>query len=136
LPLASARTSEEAGALLAQAGDVAGARAALADAVGTYVDLDAAWDLRRADARLRRYGVRRGPRTVRRRPGTGWAALTPTEERVAAMVAEGRSNPDIASELLLSRRTVQTHVSHILTKLGFGSRIEIAREADRHRIRH
>ncbi len=51
---------------------------------------------------------------------------------MAALVAQGRSNPDIAAELLLSRRTVQTHVSNILTKLGFGSRIEIAREADRH----
>ena len=46
-------------------------------------------------------------------------------------MAEGRSNPDIAAELLLSRRTVQTHVSHILTKLGYSSRIEIAREVDR-----
>jgi len=43
----------------------------------------------------------------------------------------GRSNPDIAAELLLSRRTIQTHVTHILTKLGYRSRIEIAREVDR-----
>lgn len=83
----------------------------------------------RLDARLRPYGVRRGPRTARRRATTGWDALTPTEQRVAGLVAQGRSNPDIAAEMLLSRRTVQTHVSNILAKLGLGSRIEIAREA-------
>jgi hypothetical protein len=44
----------------------------------------------------------------------------------------GRSNPDIAAELFLSRNTVQTHVSHILAKLGAQSRVEIAAEARRH----
>ncbi|OLB77500.1 MAG: hypothetical protein AUI14_15845 [Actinobacteria bacterium 13_2_20CM_2_71_6] len=131
-PLALGQTCEEAAALLAQAGDVPGARAALSDAVRAYLELGAGWDVRRADARLRGYGVRRGPRTVRRRPTAGWESLTPTEVRVAALVAQGRSNPDIAAEMLLSRRTVQTHVSNILAKLGFGSRIEIARDAERH----
>ena len=42
---------------------------------------------------------------------------------------EGLSNPEIATKLLLSRRTVATHVSHILRKLGVNSRIDIAREA-------
>jgi Response regulator containing a CheY-like receiver domain and an HTH DNA-binding domain len=68
---------------------------------------------------------------VRLRSGAAPGPPSPAEERVAALVAEGRSNPDIAAELLLSRRTVQTHVSHILTKLGYSSRIEIAREVDR-----
>jgi DNA-binding CsgD family transcriptional regulator len=135
-PLLLGQTYEEAAVLLARAGDVTGARAALSDAVRAYLPLAAAWDIRRADARLRRYGIRRGPRTVRRRPTAGWDALTPTELRVAALVAEGRSNPDIAAEMLLSRRTVQTHVSNILAKLGFGSRIEIAREVERHRRAH
>ena len=58
--------------------------------------------------------------------------MTPTEVRVAALVAQGRSNPDIAAEMLLSRRTVQTHVSNILAKLGYGSRIDVARESARH----
>jgi DNA-binding NarL/FixJ family response regulator len=42
-------------------------------------------------------------------------------------VARGRSNPEVAAELFLSRNTVQTHVSHILAKLGVPSRAEIAR---------
>jgi DNA-binding NarL/FixJ family response regulator len=44
-------------------------------------------------------------------------------------VATGRSNPDIAAELVLSRSTVQTHVSHILAKLGARSRADIIRHA-------
>jgi len=131
IPLLLGQTYEEAAVLLARGGDLAGARGALSEAIRAYLDLGAAWDIRRADARLRGYGVRRGPRTVRRRPSNGWDALTPTEERVAALVAQGRSNPDIAAEMLLSRRTVQTHVSNILAKLGYGSRIDIAREAAR-----
>ena len=131
VPLACGQASEEAAVLLATGGDVTGARAALTGAVRAYVALGAAWDVRRADARLRALGVRRGPRAVSRRPTSGWAALTPTELRVVALVAQGRSNPDIAAQMLLSRRTVQTHVSNILAKLGFHSRLEIARESTR-----
>jgi DNA-binding CsgD family transcriptional regulator len=70
---------------------------------------------------------RRAPTAV-----TGWQALTPTETKIAYLVAAGQSNPDIAAGLWLSRNTVQTHVSHILTKLGARSRVEIAREALQH----
>jgi DNA-binding CsgD family transcriptional regulator len=130
-PLGVGQCYEEAALLLARAGNQVEARATLTKAAGAYADLGARWDIRRADARLRGFGVRRGPNSGRRQPLTGWDALTPTEMRVAALVAEGHSNPDIAAELLTSRNTVQTHVSHILTKLGYTSRIEIAREVDR-----
>ena len=66
------------------------------------------------------------------RPVTGWAALTPTEVKVGKLVATGISNPDIAGQLFLSRNTVQTHVSHILAKLGARSRAELARAALEH----
>ena len=92
------------------------------------------WDATRAEARMRPYGIRRGQRGPRdRRPATGWDALTPTELRVAFLVADGLSNPAIAAELFLSYRTVQTHVSHILAKLGARSRAEVAHEAAGHR---
>ena len=50
-------------------------------------------------------------------------------DKIAAFVEEGLSNPEIAAKLLLSRRTVATHVSHILKKLDVNSRTDIAREA-------
>jgi DNA-binding CsgD family transcriptional regulator len=130
-PLLLGQCYEEAALLLARDGNAAEARSTLTRAAAVYADLGARWDIRRADAKLRKFGVRRGPNSARRRPISGWDALTPTEARVATLVAEGRSNPDIAAELLLSRHTVQTHVSHILTKLGYASRMEIAREVDR-----
>ena len=52
--------------------------------------------------------------------------LTRREVEVARLVAEGRSNRDIAETFVLSERTVESHVQHILTKLSFTSRAEIA----------
>jgi DNA-binding CsgD family transcriptional regulator len=127
LPLLRAQALENAAVLHAARDATAAARAAYLQAVSIYSDLGAAWDIRRADTRLRRYGIRRGTRSARHRPATGWAALTPTEQRIAQLIAEGLSNPDIASRLYLSRSTVQTHVSHILTKLGARSRVQAAR---------
>lgn len=118
---------EEAAARLARAGQPDRARAALTDAARVLTELGASLDIRRADARLRRHGVRRGPRSAHRRVTTGWKSLTPGEERIARLVAEGLSNPDIAAELYLSRRTVETHVSSILAKLQVRSRAGIVR---------
>jgi DNA-binding NarL/FixJ family response regulator/tetratricopeptide (TPR) repeat protein len=129
-PLQEGHGYEEAAAVLADAGQSGEARAALDAAIDRYERLDAAWDLERAQARLRRAGVRH--RHVKQRPKTGWEALTETERRVAALVAEGRSNPDIAAKLYLSRRTVRNHVSHILAKLGLSSRVELAVRAYEH----
>ncbi len=123
---------ENAAVLSARRGDLTAARHALGAAVAAYQVLGAEWDIHRAGARLRPFGVRRRRSAYTERPVSGWAALTPTEMKVAGLVAGGRSNPDIAAELFLSRNTVQTHVSHILTKLGARSRVEIAAEALRH----
>ncbi len=129
-PLQLAQTLEDTAVVLAESGDLRAARTAHAEASELYTGLGAAWDLLRADTRLRRHGVqrRRGPR---RRAATGWDALTPAELTVARLVADGRPNPDIAANLFVSRRTVEVHVSHILSKLGVRSRVEIAREAAR-----
>jgi DNA-binding CsgD family transcriptional regulator len=107
----------------------------LHEATGRYDGLQAAWDIRRADSRVRPFGIRRGVRG-RRGPRTtsGWDALTPTEVRIAAMVAGGAATPEIARGMFLSRRTVQTHVSHILAKLGAKDRVDIVREALRQGI--
>ena len=60
------------------------------------------------------------------RPPDGWASLTPAELRVARLVADGLTNPQIGERLFLSRRTVQTHLSHAFTKLRLSSRAELA----------
>ena len=84
---------------------------------------------------LRPYGIRRGVRSRRGpRATSGWEALTPTEVKIAALVAGGAATPDIARGMFLSRRTVQTYISHILTKLGAKGRVEIVREALRQGI--
>ncbi|MFJ9850365.1 LuxR C-terminal-related transcriptional regulator [Streptomyces sp. NPDC101150] len=134
-PLQAGQALEDAAAVVASLGDLAGARGHLDRAVAVYRKIGAAWDIRRAEARLRVLGVRPGQRGARGRPDSGWGALTPTELKVARLVAEGRSNPEIAAELYLSRRTVQTHVSHILRKLGVRSRTEVARQAAEHAAR-
>jgi non-specific serine/threonine protein kinase len=53
-------------------------------------------------------------------------SLTPREREVAALVAEGLSNREIAARLSTSRRTAESHVEHILRKLGFTSRTQVA----------
>ncbi len=52
--------------------------------------------------------------------------LTRREAEVAALAARGLTNRDIAARLLLSVRTVEVHVDHILTKLGFRTRTQLA----------
>jgi DNA-binding CsgD family transcriptional regulator/tetratricopeptide (TPR) repeat protein len=142
-PREQAEALESAAALAGSRGDAAGAWAAVTAAARLYAALGAHWDARRVEGAARPPGTRparparparhgrRPERAARRNPGparpaTGWDALTPTEERVARLAARGRSNPEIAAELFLSRNTVQTHVSHILAKLGVPSRTEIS----------
>jgi DNA-binding CsgD family transcriptional regulator/tetratricopeptide (TPR) repeat protein len=117
---------EDLAVVLAERGRGEEARAALNDATSQYEGLQARWDIRRAESRLRAYGIRRAPPNRRSPRATfGWEALTPTEVKIAALVARGDSTPDIAGSMFLSRRTVQTYISRILTKLDAKSRVEI-----------
>jgi non-specific serine/threonine protein kinase len=56
------------------------------------------------------------------RPGP----LSEREQQVAELVAQGMTNKEIAARLVISRRTAESHVVHILDKLGFSSRSQIA----------
>lgn len=71
-------------------------------------------------------------RGERRRAATGWKSLTPAEREVVSLVGEGLSNKDIAARLFVSPRTVQTHLTHVYTKLDLNSRVQLAQEAARH----
>jgi len=75
----------------------------------------------RASGILRIFGVAPGTEVA-----TSAAQLTSREQQVADLVARGLSNAAVARQLYLSPATVATHVSHILEKLGFSSRVEIA----------
>ena len=81
---------------------------------------------RRAADRARAIARGLGMRAGRRRKATG--VLTAREQEVAQLVAAGQTNAEIAAALYLSPRTVERHVGSILTKLGYRSRVEIARE--------
>ncbi|HET6949790.1 MAG TPA: HD domain-containing phosphohydrolase [Acidimicrobiales bacterium] len=72
-----------------------------------------------------------GGHRVRRRAGLP-GGLTPREAEVVVLVARGRSNPDIAHALSVSRKTVSSHLEHIYTKLGVSTRTEAALFAMRH----
>jgi predicted ATPase/class 3 adenylate cyclase/DNA-binding CsgD family transcriptional regulator len=71
-------------------------------------------------------------RGERKRPTSGWASLTPTELDVVRLVTEGLANKDIATRLFVSPRTVQAHLTHVYTKLGLASRVQLVQEAARH----
>jgi DNA-binding CsgD family transcriptional regulator/tetratricopeptide (TPR) repeat protein len=128
-PLPRAKALEAAAGYFVDADDRVQARAAFTTAVEVYNALGAAADAARLQATFRAHGIRRGPHAKHRRAQSGWDSLTATEIKIAAFVEEGLSNPEIAARLLLSRRTVATHVSHILKKLNVNSRIDIARES-------
>jgi DNA-binding CsgD family transcriptional regulator len=125
-PLERGLVCEDAAAHLAAHGYLDDASRLLQEALEQYDDLLAAQRAAWARARLRALGLRVGARGPRRRPASGWAALTQGERRVAALVAEHLSNPEIAEQLYISRRTVETHVSRALAKLDCTSRRELA----------
>jgi DNA-binding CsgD family transcriptional regulator len=128
-PLLRAKALEAAAERLVDAGDRGQARGAFTEAAEVYTSLGAAADIARLQATFRAHGIRRGPHAKHRQARSGWDSLTATEIKIAAFVEEGLSNPEIAARLLLSRRTVATHVSHILKKLDVHSRTDIARES-------
>lgn len=125
-PLESALAWEEAAKFLAAASMTDAAIPLIERALSTFEHVGASRDRARADSRLRELGVRRGRRGTRNRPTTGWASLTPTERKVVNLVTEGNSNPQIGERLFISRRTVQTHLSHVFTKLDLTSRAQLA----------
>ncbi len=92
------------------------ARDAIDAALAGFEELGAATWVAKARAELGRIGGR-----------TRTEGLTPAERRVAALVAEGRTNREVAAALFLGERTVETHLSHVYGKLGLRSRAELAR---------
>jgi DNA-binding CsgD family transcriptional regulator len=95
-------------------------------------DFDSAWAEGAALSTEEAIAYAQRGRGQRKRATSGWASLTPTEHDVVRLVSEGLANNDIATRLFVSPRTVQTHLTHVYTKLGLTSRVQLAQEAARH----
>ena len=126
-----AAACEDAAAALARAGRVPEASALFDEAFNVYEDVRAHRDTARALASMRTLGLGRKRRGARKRPASGWEALTPSEVEVVSLAAQGMTNPEIGQRLFISRRTVQTHLAHSFRKLDISSRVELAAEAAR-----
>ncbi len=126
-----AMSNEEAAIALAAAGDRAGASAALDAALAGYARMGAIRWTSRAEAALRDHGLRRGRHGKRTGKRVGWESLTPTEIEVVRLAATGLTNREIGLRLFISRRTVETHLSHVFGKLGISTRVQLAGEAAR-----
>ena len=59
-------------------------------------------------------------------PVVGWESLTLSEKKIVGLVSEGLSNSQIAEDLSISRRTVESHLYHAYPKLGLSNRVELA----------
>ena len=95
-------------------------------------DFDAAWAEGAALSTEEAIAYAQRGRGQRKRPSSGWASLTPTELDVVRLVSEGLANNDIAARLFVSPRTVQTHLTHVYTKLSLASRVQLVNEPARH----
>jgi DNA-binding CsgD family transcriptional regulator len=119
------------GRALAAAGDAAGVLAELDRAAAAFDAFGAVRSRDQANRELRRLGARVHRRTAPGTAGEGLAALSGRELEVALRVVDRRTNPEIAADLFLSLKTVETHLRNIFRKLGVPSRVEVARIAEK-----
>ena len=117
MPFDRARTLLALGGALRRAKRKRDARATLDEAVQVFEELGATLWVQKARAEVGRIGGR----------AASHGELTPTERRVAELVAQGRTNKEVAGALFVSARTVEGHLSHVYRKLGLRSRAELAR---------
>jgi len=109
--------------LTLEAARLVGDRDQVRAAIERFERMGAARAADRARALARSLGMRPG----RRRAAAGM--LSAREQEIVQLVAAGQTNAEIAAALYLSPRTVEHHISNILTKLGYRSRVQIATEA-------
>jgi DNA-binding CsgD family transcriptional regulator len=120
--LEHARALTDLGAALRRGNRRAEARGALQDALGLAERCGARALAERARTELRAAGGRPS-----QPHGAGVQQLTVSERRVAELAAEGRSNPEIAQALFVTRKTVETHLGHVYRKLGVSGRGRLGR---------
>ena len=126
-PLLAARLRLLEGRTLAATGDRAAALTAL---VAAETALDGFGAVRWRDEAVRELR-RLGHRVRRAGRETADGTLTEREQEIADLVAAGRTNREVAEQLVLSPKTIEAHLRNIYAKLGVRSRVELAREAGR-----
>ena len=122
-PLAQLHAQVQLGAAQRRIGDADAARASLWAAFEQAERLGAQPLVNRARSELWQLGVR--PRRAAR---TGVDSLTASEQRIAGLAAKGLSTPQIAHELYVTRKTVESHLSHVYRKLDIHGRAELPRD--------
>jgi len=125
-PLEAARLRLLQGRALAAAGERS---AALSTLIAAESALDGFGAVRWRDEAVRE--LRRLGHRVRRDSGEALGSLTGREREIADLVAAGRTNREVAEQLVLSPKTIEAHLRNIYAKLGVRSRVELAREAER-----
>jgi DNA-binding CsgD family transcriptional regulator len=116
LPFGLARTRLVHGQVLRRAGERRAARDALEQALSTFGELGAPLWAERARQELARIPIRRASGSV----------LTPAESRVAELVADGKTNHEVAQALFVSEKTVEANLTRVYRKLGVRSRSALA----------
>ncbi len=127
-PWARASATEDLGVLYGSRGDRDQAIRHLKEALGGYRQVGAERDEARVLRRLRKLGIRRRHwSTPSARPVAGWDSLTPTEQAVARLVAQGLNNNQVGTRMYISTHTVAHHLRQAFRKLSIASRVELAR---------
>ncbi len=131
-PVEAALSRSLAGRALAEAGDRDRAAVELQSAADEFEARGALRYRDEAERELRKLGR---PMYRRTRPGksagTGIESLTERELQVARLVVDRKTNPEIAAELFLSKKTVETHLRNIFRKIDVSSRVALARAVER-----
>jgi DNA-binding CsgD family transcriptional regulator len=126
----AARARVVAGRALAAAGDRDAAATELERAAAAFASFGSARYQAEAEQELRKLGRRVYRRSAGAAEQVGVAALTERELRLARLVVDRKTNPQIAAELFLSQKTVEAHLRNIFRKVGVSSRVELARAVE------
>ena len=132
-PLEAACSHALAGRALALAGERSRAVELLRSAEAVFDSRGSARQRGEARRELRRLGARAEPRGPSSGTGGGLQSLSRREREVADLITARKTNREVADELFLSEKTVESHLRNIFAKLGASSRVEVARAIERAR---
>lgn len=121
----AARAAADAAVAFQESGDTMASRRSARRAFEEFDQLGAESEHARLRADLRDVGLSVRPRRAPSRPVDGWASLTPAELAVVELVCRGLANGEIGERLFVSRRTVESHLARVFTKIDVTSRTQL-----------